>query len=122
MRPIALLLAAWIIGGCETHARDDIGADVAQQTSRTACERVNPGRNWLLARAADQAQKLALNPSAALERAILRDGFVPTSPESSFGDGGHAYVVQRGERLTDGAVRAYYVVDGNWATPRFVPR
>lgn len=59
---------------------------------------------------ADRLQTVRLNPASALQRAIARDGFVPTSDEFKH----QGVVAQRAERLTDGTVRVYYVRPGDW--------
>lgn len=53
--------------------------------------------------AAAAAQSIQLNPTAAIQRAILADGYVPTSNEFPVAGGAG----QRAERLADGNVRAY---------------
>lgn len=66
---------------------------------------MNAADTALLA-AASTAQVLRLNPGAAIQRAILADGYVPTSNEFTL-TGGGVVVGQRAERLSDGDVRAY---------------
>jgi hypothetical protein len=60
-------------------------------------------------------QVIFLNPQAALQKRIAADGFVPTSNEFEMQYGGTDYLAQRAERLSDGAVRGYYVVKGQWS-------
>ena len=67
---------------------------------------------------ADRLQTVRLNPASALQRAITRDGFVPTSDEFK----SQGLVAQRAERLTDGTVRVYYVRPGDWAAVHFAER
>ncbi|MFN8475674.1 MAG: CAP domain-containing protein [Anaerolineae bacterium] len=59
-------------------------------------------------------QVMQFNPSAALQRRIFADGFVPNSGEFSLEVGGQTYVGQRAEHLGSGAVRVYYVPAGDW--------
>jgi uncharacterized membrane protein YgcG len=72
--------------------------------------------------AGQQHQVIQLNPQAALQRAILGAGFVPTSAEFEVGHGGASYVAQRAERLSDGAVRVYFVLKGDWGNVQYVTR
>lgn len=67
---------------------------------------------------ADRLQTVRLNPASALQRAIALAGFVPTSDEFK----SQGLVAQRAERLTDGAVRVYYVRPGDWASVHFAER
>lgn len=69
----------------------------------------------LLAKA-DQRQTLPLNPAAGLQRAIVGDGFVPTSPE--FEDQG--LVAQRAEHPLTGEVRVYYVSQSRPGAPAWI--
>lgn len=61
------------------------------------------------------AQVLQLNPDAALQRRILADGFIATSPEFDWRDPSGDYVAQRAEHQGTGEVRVYHVVRGRWA-------
>lgn len=70
--------------------------------------------------AAAHYQVMRLNPVAALQKVILRDGFVPTSEEFPLTNGGVSYVAQRAEHLGDGVVRVYYAVTGRWSEVYFV--
>jgi hypothetical protein len=63
---------------------------------------------------AQRRQVLKLNPQAALQSVMLRDGFIPTSEEFPLSHAGQSYVAQRAERLSDGAVRVYYCLHGQW--------
>lgn len=63
---------------------------------------------------AQKRQVSQFNPEAALQKRIFADGFVPNSPEFSLQQDGVAYAAQRAESLTNGAVRVYYVVSGDW--------
>ena len=63
-----------------------------------------------------------LNPDAALQKAIYAAGFVPTSGEFDVTIAGTAYRGQRAERLSDGQVRVYFAVIGDWAHVQFVQR
>ena len=58
---------------------------------------------------------MKLNKSAALQRIIFRDGFVPVSGE--FAESG--YVGQLAEHLGTGAVRVYYASPTNWGDVRY---
>jgi hypothetical protein len=78
-------------------------------------------RQALVAEAARQ-QRVQLNPGAAIQRLILRDGFWVTSHEFDFTWGAATYVAQRAERPSDGAVRVYYVVRGGPLDVKWVPR
>jgi hypothetical protein len=64
-------------------------------------------------------QQIFLNPAAALQKHILADGFVPTCNEFDMTHDGAAYLVQRAERLSDGAVRGYYAPRGQWNDVRW---
>jgi hypothetical protein len=66
-------------------------------------------------------QVIFLNPNAALQKRLLADGFVPTSNEFEMQYDGTVYVAQRAERLSDGAVRGYYVVKGQWSNVKWMP-
>lgn len=78
-----------------------------------------PTRAPLLAQA-DKLVLLRFNPSAALQRALLKDNFVPNSPEFNWTEGGVTWICQRAERLTDGAVRVYYVKPGDWGNVKYI--
>lgn len=69
--------------------------------------------NFMLQKA-EEHQVMKLNPSAALQKVILKDGFIPTSEEFQENYAGIDFVGQRAERLTDGAVRVYYCQAGQW--------
>lgn len=71
---------------------------------------------------AERRQAIRFNPSAALQRRIFADSFVPNSPEFSLSFGGVNYTAQRAEHLGTGRVRVYYVVTGNWGDVRFAQR
>jgi hypothetical protein len=60
------------------------------------------------------AQKIRLNKGAAVQEAIARDGFVPTSNEFELVHAGARYIGQRAEHLTTGAVRVYHCRAGDW--------
>lgn len=70
----------------------------------------------------EQAQVIQFNPSAALQRRIFADGFVPNSPEFDVTWNAARYVAQRAEHLASGEVRIYYVLEGRWDDVRFVVR
>ena len=71
----------------------------------------------LLARG-ERERAVKLNKGAALQKAILRDGFVPVSGE--FTESG--YVGQLAEHLGTGAVRVYYASPANWGDVRYAQR
>lgn len=86
---------------------------------------------WVYADAAADAALLAegearqviqFNPSAALQKRIFADNFVPNSPEFGLTVNGVAYTGQRAEDLGTGHVRVYYVVVGDWANVQTVER
>lgn len=68
----------------------------------------------LVARARER-QAIQLNPAAAIQRRILADGYVPTSPEFDWADASGSYVGQRAEHLRDGQARVYYCLVGRWS-------
>lgn len=67
-----------------------------------------------------QAQLIQFNPTAALQRQIFADGFVPNSPEFAAHYEERDYVAQRAERLDDGRVRIYYVSVDDWSTIHYL--
>jgi hypothetical protein len=76
----------------------------------------------LLIREGEKKQVIQFNPSAALQRAILADGFVPNSPEYDVTWQGVTYRAQRSESLASGEVRIYYCQIGNWDDVLYVTR
>ena len=72
--------------------------------------------------AAEEAQVMQFNPSAALQKRIFADGLVPNSPEFEIDFDGMRYVAQRAEHLATGKVRVYYVPKGNWSLVSYVER
>lgn len=70
----------------------------------------------------EQAQVMELNKDASLQKVLLADGFVPTSPEFDVTFQGFDFVAQRAESLDTGAVRVYYVEQGDWGNVRYVVR
>ncbi len=70
----------------------------------------------------EEKLKLRFNPTAAIQKAIFRDGFVPNSDEFSLAQDGVSYLGQRAERLSDGKVRVYYCKQGDFANVQFVER
>ena len=74
----------------------------------------------ILREEADRRQAVHFNPQAALQRAMAADGYAPNSPEFSLEYSGVVYVAQRGENLTSGDVRVYYVEQGDWGNVRWV--
>lgn len=69
-----------------------------------------------------QRQVMHFNPEAALQKRIFADGFVPNSEEFSLTHDGQRYVAQQAEHLGSGAVRVYYVLEGDWGNVRAVKR
>jgi hypothetical protein len=80
-----------------------------------------PPRDMLLAEA-EKRLVLAFNPSAALQKAIFKDGFVPNSTEFTLEFGGKPWVGQRAERLGTKEVRVYHCQIGVWDKVYFVER
>lgn len=76
----------------------------------------------LLLEEAEKRLALAFNPSAALQKAIFKDGFVPNSGEFDIEFGGNLFICQRAERLSDGAARVYHCKSGEWNTVWYVER
>jgi len=72
--------------------------------------------------AAAKAQVMQFNPSAALQKRIFADGFVPNSPEFEVEFDRTRYVAQRAEHLETGDVRVYYVPKGDWSRVSYVRR
>jgi hypothetical protein len=105
----------------------DIAGEVAEGLARQGPgtgtgQPSGSGLHQTLLQAGQTNQALKLNPQAALQKALLADGFVPTSEEFSVSYDGKSYVAQRAERLRDGAVRVYYCVSGDWGNVRYVER
>lgn len=71
---------------------------------------------------AAREQVLQLNPEAALQKALLRDGYIATSPEFDVEHGGKLWTGQRAERQDNGAVRVYWVERNKWDTVYHVDR
>lgn len=69
--------------------------------------------------AANKQRRLAMNPGAALQKAMVKDGFSPVTDEFTFAHAGGSYVAQVGERV-DKADRArlFYCPVGAWADVR----
>jgi hypothetical protein len=67
-------------------------------------------------------QVIQFNPNAALQKRMFAENFVPNSAEYSVSVGGSAYTAQRAENLTDGQVRVYHVVAGDWNNVRISTR
>ncbi|MFN8470935.1 MAG: PQQ-dependent sugar dehydrogenase [Anaerolineae bacterium] len=115
-RPLSLFIAAGIalLLACAWLAIHELkpGATFADTA---------PVDTTLLAEA-DNHQVIQFNPNAALQKRIFADGFVPNSSEFSLDSGGVTYSAQRAENLASGAVRVYYVANGDWGNVRFVER
>lgn len=70
----------------------------------------------------EQNQVIEFNPSAAIQKRIFADGYVPNSPEFGVEFQGFQFRAQRSEHLATGAVRIYYAEVGDWQNVRFVAR
>lgn len=77
-----------------------------------------PTLNDALFTEAAARQRIRLNPTAAIQRAIMREGYVPTSDEFDVTHNGTGYVAQRAERLDSGEVRVFYCAKGAWGDVR----
>ena len=83
----------------------------------------NTGVKGFLIQAAEREHLLDLNPNAAIQNRILGDGFVPSSKEFTVrGCDGTVFVGQRGEALGSGAVRTYWIANGDAGTVYFADR
>ena len=72
--------------------------------------------------AAESARLLRFNVTAALERAMMRDGYSPASNEFPVNYKGAHYVGQLAGRLGITGERVYFAERGKWDAVRFVPR
>lgn len=79
---------------------------------------VDAGPSTALLTRAEQHRVMKLNKAAALQKAILRDGYVPVSGEFTEAP----YTAQLAESLATGAVRVYYASPANWNDVRFLQR
>lgn len=79
---------------------------------------VDAGPSTALLARAEQHRVMRLNRAAALQKAILRDGFVPVSGEFTEAP----YTAQLAESLATGAVRVYYASAANWNNVRYLQR
>lgn len=70
----------------------------------------------------EQNQVIQFNPTAALQRRIFADGFVPNSAEFDVTHEGTDYIAQRAEHLQSGEVRIYYAPKTNYNQVAFVAR
>ncbi|MGB0385080.1 MAG: hypothetical protein ACPGWR_09680 [Ardenticatenaceae bacterium] len=59
-------------------------------------------------------QVIEVNRDAALLKAMLKEGFIPTSAETLLDHEGDSYSAQSAQRVKDGTVRVYYVKAGDW--------
>lgn len=64
---------------------------------------------------------VALNPNAAIDKAILRSGFVPVGHEREFDHEGKRYVTRPARNPVTGAGAAFYCESGKWDKVRAVP-
>jgi len=92
----------------------DIWPEVVSRLPAGPTPPAQPSLRAALLRDASKAQVLRLNPKAALQKRMLTEGFVPTSPEFTTVHGTLTYTGQRAESLKTGAVRVYYVPTGQW--------
>jgi hypothetical protein len=79
---------------------------------------VDTGPGAALLASGERRRVMRLNRNAALQKAMLRDGYTPVSDE--FSESG--YTAQLAEHLTTGAVRIYYASPSNWNNVRFFQR
>jgi|GEM_PF-5034782 len=79
------------------------------------------GLEQVLRQAAREVPFVRVNREAALLRAILADGFLPTSNEFEVTHAGIGYVVQRAESVATGEVRLYYASREQWQPVRWIP-
>lgn len=63
---------------------------------------------------AERSQVIQFNPTAAIQKRIFADGFVPNSPEFTLTYDGTHYVCQRAESLSTGMVRVYFAILDRW--------
>jgi hypothetical protein len=88
-------------------------------------ERGNSGTNPLsdaLISEGEKRQLIQFNTSAALQKKIFADGFVPNSAEFLTPISGANYASQRAEHLGNGQVRVYYTRVGDWGNVTYVQR
>jgi hypothetical protein len=79
-----------------------------------------PPAATLLLSEANKRVAVSLNPSAAIQKVIFAQGFVPNSAEFTLTHDGVDWVCQRAERLSDGTVRVFYVKKGDWGNVKWV--
>lgn len=79
---------------------------------------VDAGPSTALLTRAEQHRVMRLNKAAALQKVILRDGFVPVSGEFTEAP----YTAQLAESLATGVVRVYYASPANWNDVRYLQR
>jgi len=65
---------------------------------------------------AEAKQVIRFNPTAALQKEVFADGFVPNSREFDVPLGGEVYRAQRAEHLQTGEARVYYARVPAWDT------
>jgi hypothetical protein len=70
----------------------------------------------------ERLQVMQFNPSAALQKRIFADGFVPNSPESRVVVEATSFTLQRAEHMRTGAVRVYHARTGDWGNVRSYQR
>lgn len=105
--------------GDTTCPGDNLYAFVQQIPSLLDQKAAPAGFRKALIAEAGKRQVLQLYPDAALQKAILHDGYVPTSPEFDLSWDGSAYRCQRAERMDASEARVYYAIAGQWDRVRF---
>lgn len=125
-------IVGWVDFGWADESGDwgdfDLSTDPAMLQRVTILQRQLPGAssggpamptlNDALFTEAAARQRIRLNPTAAIQRAIMREGYVPTSDEFDVTHNGTGYVAQRAERLDSGEVRVFYCAKGAWGDVR----
>lgn len=82
-----------------------------------------PPQNGLRAALLAEAERrmvLTINPQAALQKAMLAHGYLPTSPEFDITHAGVTYRAQRAEELRGEGVRVYSCRVGEWDKVSYV--
>lgn len=80
---------------------------------------VDPALHRVLLQAGEE-KAIPLNPGAALYKAIVRDEFMPGSPEFTIERNGDRYVGQRALQPANRRARVYYAKFGDWANVQFI--
>ena len=82
----------------------------------------DPGLAEQLIKSGEEYRLLELNPQAPLLKAILQDGFIPTSEEILIEYKGDYYTAQSAQRVSDSTMRVYYVASGNLSEVKWVEK